>query len=129
MHESDSEDEGADRYVKKTTFPAVPADSTLLKKRRRYIAWNANPGQMGADLAASQEAAERARTEFKSLELDEERWAECVEIARRKIHQSHQACVEYNSRLAAEAKQLYGLIVAECGSVVSTKKVTHLVTT
>ena len=30
--------------------------------------------------------------------------------------------IEHNHRLAVEAKQLYGMIVAECGPVISTRK-------
>jgi len=70
--ESDSEDES---FVKKTTYPAVSADASLLKKRKRYITWDEAPEQMQVDIAAAARVAVAAREEFAGLERDEERWA------------------------------------------------------
>ena len=124
MLESDSEDE-ADNVVKKTTYPMVPAESNLFKKRKNYIAWNAQPEQMVSDIAQCHALVVSAKNEHDNLERDEERWAECMEIARTKLTNSYNACVEYNHRLVLEAKQLYGMIVAECGPVLSSKKVCY----
>ena len=103
----------------------VPAESNLFKKRKNYIEWNAQPEQMVSDIAHCHAMAVSAKNEHDNLERDEERWAECMEIARTKLTNSYNACVEYNHRLALEAKQLYSMIVAECGPVLSSKKVCY----
>lgn len=61
--------------MKKTTYPAVSADASLLKKRKRYITWDEAPEQMQVDIAAAARVAVAAREEFAGLERDEERWA------------------------------------------------------
>jgi hypothetical protein len=119
--ESDSEDE-ADSFVRKSMHPACPAESTLYKKRRRYITWNSKPATMVSDLLKCKAVAAKSREEFSSLERDEERWAECFEIARHKLNSSLANCQEKNNRLRLEAKHLYELVVLECGPALSVRK-------
>ena len=119
--ESDSEDDG-DNFVRKTVHPSCPPESTLWKKRRRYIAWNSKPATMAADLLKSKAVAMKSREEFASLERDEERWAECFEISRHKLSTSLASCQEKNSRLRIEAKHLYELVLQECGPGLSVRK-------
>ena len=48
---------------------------------------------MITDLADCQARAVQAKAEYDSVERDEERWAECMEIARTKLFTSYNACV------------------------------------
>ena len=92
MLDSDSEDE-ANNLVKKSTYPMVPAELTIFKKRTNYLAWNAHPEQMVTDIAECQARVVQAKAEYDCWERDEERWAECMEIARTRLFNSHNACV------------------------------------
>lgn len=119
--ESDSEDD-VDSFVRKTMHPSCPAESTLFKKRRRYITWNSKPAIMVADLLKSKAVALKSREEFNMLERDEERWAECFEISRHKLNSSLTSCQDKNNRLRSEAKHLYELVLQECGPGLSVRK-------
>ena len=119
--ESDSEDDG-DSFVRKTVHPSCPAESTIWKKRRRFIAWNSKPAIMASDLLKSKAVAMKSREEFASLERDEERWAECFEISRHKLNTSLTTCQERNNRLRLESKHLYEMVLHECGPGLSVRK-------
>ena len=119
--ESDSEDDG-DSFVRKSMHPPCPAESTVYKKRRRYITWNSKPAIMASDLQKCKAVAAKSREEFSSLERDEERWAECFEMARHRLNASLASCQEKNNRLRLEAKHLYELVVLECGPGLSSRK-------
>jgi hypothetical protein len=108
--------------VRKSMHPSCPAESTLYKKRRRFITWNSKPAIMVSDLLKCKAVATKSREEFASLERDEERWAECFEIARHKLNSSLATCREKNNRLRAESKHLYELVVQECGPGLSVRK-------
>ena len=88
MVESDSEDETS--HFKSTTPPTT---ESIFKKRKNYLSWSANPAQMISDLSECQARAVQAKAEYDSVERDEERWAECMEIARTKLFTSYNACV------------------------------------
>ena len=108
--------------MRKSMHPSCPAESTLYKKRRRFITWNSKPASMISDLMKCKAVATKSREEFASLERDEERWAECFEIARHKLNSSLATCREKNNRLRAESKHLYELVVQECGPGLSVRK-------
>ena len=108
--------------MRKTVHPSCPAESTIWKKRRRYIAWNSKPAIMASDLLKSKAVAMKSREEFASLERDEERWAECFEISRHKLNTSLTTCQERNNRLRLEAKHLYEMVLHECGPGLSVRK-------
>ena len=82
--------------IKKSTCPLVPAESTIFKKRKNYLAWTTHPEQVVTDIANCQARAVQAKAEYDTWERDEDRWAECMEIARTKLCNSYHACVGTN---------------------------------
>ena len=95
-----------DSFVRRTNDPSCAPESLLLKKKRRYVEWNSKPSTIANDLSKFRILLNKARDEYNCLERDEERWVECIEIARRKITTSFEACQQNNIRLTTEASEL-----------------------
>ena len=75
----------------KSTMPSTA--QSIFKKRANYLAWSANPEQIITDIKECQSQAIEAKAAYDGWERDEERWAECLEIARTKLFTSYNACV------------------------------------
>ena len=88
MAESDSDDD-----IKKSNYPMVPVELTIFKKSSNYLKWLAQPELIVSDLAHCRARVLQAKSQYDSWEQDQERWAECMEVARTKLFNSYNACV------------------------------------
>lgn len=95
--------------------PPVAPESTVNRKRRRYISWSQEPSKIKSDMQAYRNAVSQLQREFHVVESDENRWLNSLEIARRSITENMYACKVENDSLLNEGKKLETLCVEEIG--------------